>query len=224
LITGVIAPLSAECRTARALRRAGWRVVHSGVGLARAQAAAEALLAMGAQRLLVWGTAGGLVPDLRPGRVVLPELVRDAEGRSYVLDPGWREELKGTVAPALTVSNAAIVSVDSPVVTRAQRHALAESSGAAAVDMETAAVARIAQQHAVPCAAVRAIADPLELELPSVILAARGDRLLPLEIPLRLLLRPSEVPAIRDLSRAFSAARSSLESIAGDLARGIRQS
>lgn len=223
MITGVIAPLSAECRTARALRRAGWRVVHAGVGLARAQAAAEALLGMGAQRLLVWGTAGGLAPALRPGCVVLPELVRDAEGRSYVLDAEWREELKGAVAPGLTFTNAAIVSVDSPVVTRTQRHALAESSGAAAVDMETAAVARIAQQHAVPCAAVRAIADPLELELPGVILAARCDRLLPLEIPLRLLLRPNEVPAIRDLSRAFSAARSSLESIAGDLARGIRQ-
>ncbi len=206
------------------MRRAGWRVVHAGVGLARAQAAAKALLEMGAQRLLVWGTAGGLDPALRPGWVVLPEFVRDTDGRSYALDPDWRQLLKGAMAPGLAVSNASIVSVGSPVVTRAQRHALAESSGAAAVDMETAAVARIAQQHGVPCAAVRAIADPLELELPGVILAARCDRLLPLEIPLRLLLRPNEVPAIRDLSRAFSAARSSLESVAGDLAREIRQS
>ena len=222
MITGVIAPLAAECRTARALRRAGWIVMHAGVGLERAQAAAETLLANGAQRLLVWGTAGGLVPALRPGCVVLPEFVRDAEGRTYVLDPDWRDRVKSSMPPGLAASDAAIVSVDRPVVTQPQKRALAEASGAAAVDMETAAIAGLARQHGIPCAAVRVIADPLELDLPSVVLAARGDRLLPLEIPMRLLLKPNEMPAIRNLSRAFSAARRSLELTAGELARANR--
>ncbi len=123
--------------------------------------------------------------------------------------------------PGHAVSNAPIVSVDKPVVTRTQKRSLAEASAAAAVDMETAAVARLAQKRGIPCAAVRAIADPLELDLPSVVLAARGDRLLPLEIPIRLLLRPNEVSAIRNLSRAFSAARKSLESTAYELAHAI---
>ncbi len=223
MITGVIAPLAAEYRTTRALRRAGWHVVHAGVGLERAQAATERLLANGVQRLLVWGTAGGLVPALRPGCVVLPEFVRDVEGRSYVLDSAWRDWLKKSMPSGIAVSNAAIVSVDRPVVTQPLKSALAEASGAAAVDMETAAIAALARKHGIPCAAVRAVADPLELDLPGVVLAARGDRLLPLEIPMRLLLRPNEMSAIRDLSRAFSAARESLELTAGELAREIRQ-
>jgi len=223
LITGVIAPLAAEYRTARTLRRAGWRVVHAGVGLKRARIAAQTLLAEGTERLLVWGTAGGLVPDLRPGCLVLPELVRDADGHSYALDREWRESLMRAMPPGLVVSGATIASVDSPVVTRPQKQALADASGAAAVDMETAAIARLAQKLGIPCVAIRAIADPLELDLPRVVMAARSDRLLPLEIPARLLMKPREVPAIRGLARAFSAARKSLECAATEIARTVRQ-
>lgn len=223
MITGVIAPLAAEYRTTRALRRAGWRVVHAGVGLERANIAAKTLLDRGAERLLVWGTAGGLVPDLRPGCLVLPEFVRDAEGRTYTLDPDWRGTLKLALPPHAHTSNAALVSVGSPVVNQPQKRSLAQASSAAAVDMETAAIAEFAQRRGVPFAVVRAIADPLELDLPSVVMAARGDWLLPLEIPARLLLRPGEVPAIRELARAFSAARKSLESTAMEFARAIQQ-
>ena len=219
MITGVIAPLAAEYRTARVLRRAGWRVVHAGVGPERARVAAEALLAKGAERLLVWGTAGGLALDLRPGCLMVPESVRDPEGRSYKLDADWRETLLKAMPPGLAVSNATIASVDRPVVTRAQKQTLAETSGAAAVDMETAAIAGFAQEYGIPWAAVRAIVDPLELDLPSVVMAARSDRLLALEISARLIMRPREVPAIRALARAFSAARESLECVADEFAR-----
>ncbi len=223
MITGVIAPLAAEWRTARALRHAGFRVVHAGVGPGRAQAAAEALLAGGAGRLLVWGTAGGLETGLRPGCLVIPGRVVDAAGRAYGFDPAWAESVARALPPDIPTSTATLVSVDAPVATRRQKEALARTSGAAAVDMETAAIAAIAEQRGVPCIAVRAIADPLELDLPGVVLAARGDRLLPLEIPARLLLRPREVPAMRDLARAFSAARRSLASTAVELAYAIRQ-
>lgn len=223
MITGVIAPMAAEYRTARALRRAGWHVAHAGVGPERARIAADTLLAQGAERLLVWGTAGGLGPDLRPGCVVLPDLVRDAEGRSYTLDPDWRERLIRAMPQGLSISTATIASVLSPVVTRAEKQALAEASGAVAVDMETAAIASFAQRHGIPCAAVRAIADPLELDLPSVVMAARSDRLLPLEIPARLFVKPREVPAIKALARAFSAARKSLEYTANEFAGTIQQ-
>lgn len=223
MITGVIAPLAAEYRTARALRGPGCRVVHAGVGLARAQAAAEALLAAGARRLLVWGTAGALEAGLRPGCLVLPEFVRDAEGRAYPLDPDWMSTIAGAVPRGVSTSKVPVVSVGTPVVTQAQKRALARASGAGAVDMETAAIAGVAEKRGIPCAVLRAIADPLELDLPGVVLAARGDRLLPLEIPARLLLRPKETPAIRELARAFSMARKSLDSTAAELACAMRQ-
>ena len=216
MITGVIAPLAAEARTARPLRRLGWRVVHSGVGAPRARAAALALLDDGVERLLVWGTAGGLVPEMRPGTLVLPREVCDESGARYAMDEAWREAIRTRVpvpdrAPVL-------VSTRTPVVSARDKRALAQNSGAQAVDMETAAVASIAAERGVPCVVVRAIADPLELALPGVVLAARGDRLLALEIPLRLVLHPRDFPALRTLARSFGAARRSLSGTARYLA------
>lgn len=111
-----------------------------------------------------------------------------------------------------------MVSTSNPVVSMQDKRALAESSGAQAVDMEAAAVAAVAAERGVPCMVMRAIADPMELALPGVVLAARGDRLLVLEIPLRLVLRPRDLPALRALAQSFGAACRSLSSAARHLA------
>lgn len=216
MITGVIAPLAAEARSARALRGPGWRVVHSGVGERRARSAAQALLDGGAERLLVWGCAGALTPGLRPGALVLPSEVRHENGDRYPLDAAWREALRARIPAAVEAS--VLVTAAVPVATAAAKQALARRSGADAVDMEAAAVAAVAAERGVPWAVLRAIADPLELDLPGVVLAARGDRLLALEIPLRLVRHPRDLAAMRTLARHFGAARRSLEEVAGHLA------
>jgi len=219
LITGVIVPLAIEARTARPLRRDGWRIVHSGVGARRAREAALLLLAAGADRLLVWGTAGGLVPELRPGTLIIPRLVRDEAGAEYPTDNGWRETIRMRLPPAMPCVDTALVSVNTPAVDAADKHALAYRTGAEAVDMETAAVAAVAAELGVPCATLRAIADPLELALPRCVLDARCDRLLPLEIPLRLVLHPRDMPALRALAHSFGAARRSLQATARCIAQ-----
>jgi len=216
LITGVIAPLAAEARTARPLRQLGWRVVHSGVGGERARAAALSLLDGGVERLLVWGTAGGLVPDMRPGTLILPREVCDGAGARYAMDETWRDAISTRVRAPCTAP--VLATVSAPVVSTRDKRALAQRSGAEAVDMEAAVVAAVAAERGVPCVVVRAIADPLELALPGVVLAARGDRLLALEIPLRLVLHPRDLPALRALARNFGAARRSLSITARDLA------
>lgn len=219
MIAGVIAPLVVEARTARPLRHGDWRVVHSGVGAKRARAAALSLFAAGADRLLVWGTAGGLVPELRPGTLVVPRSVRDEVGTHYRTDTAWHEAIRARLPPAVPCVDTALVSVNTPVIDAADKHALAYRTGAEAVDMEAAAVTALAAELGVPCVVVRAIADPLELTLPHCVLDARCDRLLPLEIPLRLILRPHDLPAMRALARSFGAARRSLRAAAHCLAR-----
>ncbi|HYW75687.1 MAG TPA: purine phosphorylase [Gammaproteobacteria bacterium] len=220
---GVIAPMAAEYRTARILGRAGCRVLHGGVGLARAERAAEALLEAGAERLLVWGTAGGLKEYLRPGSLLLPESVKSPDGERYGLDAAWRHSLAARLPVEIPVVEAPLVSVARPVATLEAKRILARESGAVAVDMETAAVARVAARHGVPCAVIRAVADPLELPLPSVVLAARTDRLLPLEIPARLLLRPRDARSLFALGRAFADARATLSQSAVALADSLRE-
>lgn len=220
---GVIAPMAAEYRTARALGRAGWRILHGGVGLARAERAAEVLLEAGADRLLVWGSAGALEAHLRPGTLLLPESVQSEDGERYPLDAAWRHGLAARLPVEIPVVEAPLVSVAWPVATLEAKRALARKSGAAAVDMETVAVARIAARNGVACVAIRAVADPLELPIPSVVLAARGDRLLPLEIPIRLLLRPRDAKSLFALGRAFADARASLSQSAVALADSWRE-
>jgi hypothetical protein len=219
LITGVIAPLAIEARTARPLRRAGWRIAHSGVGGKQARAAALSLLAEGAERLLVWGTAGALVPELRPGTLIVPCIVRDESGTEYPTDSGWREALRARVPTTIPCRETLLVSVTAPAASAADKRALMQRTGAAAVDMEAATVAAVAAERGIPFAVLRAIADPLELTLPRIVLDARCDRLLPLEIPLRLIMHPRDLPALRALAQSFDAARYSLTSIARHLAQ-----
>ncbi len=217
LITGVIAPLAIEAHTARPLRRAGWRLAHSGVGGKQARTAALSLLAEGAERLLVWGTAGALVPELRPGTLIVPPSVCDAAGTHYSTDSTWRKAIQARVPATISYREILLVSVTAPVANAADKRALAQRFGAAAVDMEAAAVAAVAAEQDIPFAVLRAIADPLELALPRIVLDARCDRLLPLELLLRLILHPHDLPALRALAHSFGAARSSLSSMAQDL-------
>lgn len=215
---GVLAPLYLEQRTARPLARRGWRVVHCGVGGARAAAAVDALRARGARRVLLWGTAGALEPGLAPGMLVVPERVVGPRGETFAFDPGWRAELLTRLGPARHIRGGVLASVVRPVATPAEKSALAARTGAAVVDMEAAAVAAAAATAGLPCMVLRAVVDPLELVLPGVVLAAVGDRFLAPEIALRLLVRPRDLPAVLRLDRAFRPARRALADAARTLA------
>ena len=83
---------------------------------------------------------------------------------------GWRpiREL-ASVAPD-------IAGVETPLASVAAKAALYAATGAAAVDMESAAVARAAARHGLPFAILRAIADPAQRPLPlAALVAMRAD-------------------------------------------------
>lgn len=207
-----------EARTARPLRHCNARVVVSGMGAERAQATARALLDAGAGGLLVWGIAGGLEAELRPGTLLLPRRVIDAAGDAFPSEPRWREHLARHIPEGMKADDRPVVTVSHPVSGRDAKTALARQSGAVAVDLETAAVARLARERGVPFAAVRAIADPLELALPGVLRRARSGRFLALEVALRSIVRPRDWPRLAALSRATRAARLNLACLAERLA------
>jgi adenosylhomocysteine nucleosidase len=93
----------------------------------------------------------------------------DAGAFRRASDGRWRPALDAGEWPTVD-----IVGVDAPVADAAAKAALFVSSGAAAVDMESAIVARFAQRHRIPFAAVRVIADPADRFLPSSALKALG--------------------------------------------------
>lgn len=217
-LTGVVAALPAEARTAQALQRIGWRVRVAGPGPDRARAAAEALLDAGVERLLVWGTAGGLQPDLRPGALVVASEVMDAEGTRFPVFGQWQQQLLASAASGVKPSTGALVSLARPVTDRRAKAALAAQTGAVAVDMETVAIARLALARGLPFALLRAIVDPLEQALPSAVSAARPGPHFALRVALRLAARPRDWPRVVALEQNMRAAKASLAAAARRLA------
>jgi len=140
----------------------------TGVGIANAHEAAERLLEHATPALVLSaGCAGAAHPDLRTGDLVLPDEIRSetptdrfltSEKERSELERLIREEdLPYRVGPLTTLWNIAGKSAKEEI----------GSKGAACVDMETAAVAAVAEKAGIPLVSLRVIFDPLEEEFPS---------------------------------------------------------
>jgi adenosylhomocysteine nucleosidase len=152
--------------TARQGTLAGRRVVIvlSGPGRAKAARATEALLAGHHPRWVVSaGLAGGLDPDLKRRDVVLADSVRLLDGEAIAL--AALPELDQW-ADAEGIRRGALLTVDHVVRHADKKQSLGRQTGAAAVDMESYAVAEVCRRQGVPILAVRAIVDAAGDELP----------------------------------------------------------
>lgn len=122
----------------------------------------ERALVDGARGLISFGIAGALQPGLKPGMCVVGTAVL-SEGQKFDVDGAWTDRLSAALPKARreTVfgSSRAVGEVDA-------KTALYRATGAAAVDMESHVVARIATAHGLPFAILRVIADSAEQRLP----------------------------------------------------------
>lgn len=182
----VIAGLAAEARVARAPG------VTTLVGAGRADRLAaklETAIAGGARRLLSFGVAGALAPHLQPGDLIIGRSLIDGARRTPC-DPAWSAAMLKRLrhsAPslprfarndglAIRAFFADVAGVDAPVADPIAKAALHAATGAAAVDMESAVVARAAERHRLPFAILRAVADPAHRALPpAALVAMRAD-------------------------------------------------
>jgi adenosylhomocysteine nucleosidase len=124
-----------------------------------------ATVAAGAARqgyrgIISFGVAGGLASNLRPGDWVVASAVLESQ-TVRATDAAWSGKLLDVIAGA---SYAPIVGVDSPIAEPAMKRELHRMTGAAAVDMESHVVARLAAAHGLAFAAVRVIVDPADRE------------------------------------------------------------
>jgi adenosylhomocysteine nucleosidase len=191
---GIVVGMEAEARIAR---RFGFPVVTPG--------GAKALLADGVDGLISFGIAGGLVPGLKPGTLVAATEVVTEDGRRH---------------PATDISASVTGSIRAPIfgsrviVSRAEaKQELYHRTGAVAVDLESAEVARLCADAGVPLAVIRAIGDPAERDLPPAALVGLGvDGSVDLRAVLTSVLRsPGQIPALMsvalDTRRALAALR-----------------
>jgi adenosylhomocysteine nucleosidase len=134
-------------------------VACAGMGAHRASLAIEAALAVGpASELVSVGWAGACIHRLHVGDLVHPDIVVDAKtGERYFPN---KERGKNDGLEIL-------VTVETPSGVAAKER-LGVSYYATAVDMEAAAVARIARAHDLPFSAIKAISDEASFELPEM--------------------------------------------------------
>lgn len=227
--TGFVVGLASEARIlTRALEShdpgAARRVAVAAADERRAGELARQLLAEGAEALVSFGMAGGLDPALRPGDLVLPEAVRLPDGSLIATAPAWRARWM-TLARELGLrcAGGGLTGSPQPVLGIVEKRRLRERAGAAAVDMESHAVAAVAARAAVPFIAVRAIADPAGRALPQAVVGSIGPDGRPRigRLAGRLCLRPWEVSRLLRVSRDAAAALRSLGRLAGALGPAV---
>ena len=190
-----------------------------GIGSESATRGAEQLVARGVRGLVSFGTAGGLAPGLAPGAVLLPGRVETADGVLCTHEE-WRIHVRDRLTAAgLNMAFGNMTEADTVIATPGRKAALGALRNAAAVDMESAAVLRVATRHGLPALVLRVILDPLEMEVPAFVLRQSdnyGRTNLP-GVVLELLRVPARLPALLQVNRAFRAAARSMRSIGRNL-------
>jgi len=139
----------------------------AGASATRAREAAQALVSSGCKGLVSFGLSGALDPQHVPGDVLLPDAVLNPQGQRFVTHAPWRNSLEQALSVTMPVSSGSISGSDTPLLTVEQKIASRLSSGAAAVDMESHAIAEVAARHGLPFVALRVIADSHQLEIPA---------------------------------------------------------
>src|ERR1700741_5397394 len=103
--------------------------------------------------------AGRLVPALLTGTLLLPSEVVSPEGEVFPTTRDWRERLCTALAASRPVCVGRLLTCREPIGPPADKAIAFRQTAAAAVDMESFAVAEVAARGGLPFIAVRAIVD-----------------------------------------------------------------
>ncbi len=183
----------------------------SGTGPEAAKKAAMLLVSKGATSLVSWGCAGALTERLVPGDLLLPQAVMGEDGQILYTDSVCRNRLV-QMLPARLKTHAGMFVESSRVVTHpGEKIILAKIAGAVAVDMESAAIGRIAQDKGIPFIIIRTVADTARDVLPEALASAVNNQgKIRMPFLLKTLLRHPGLclPLIRQGLHFYAAARS----------------
>jgi len=140
-------------------------LVQTGIGGHRAETAVKYVLDhYPVKVILSLGFAGGLVPGLKTGELLICKSL--VHGESPVMEStSTLVELGKRIAKP---SEVCLVTVSRPAIERQQKEELAQKYSAQAVDMESYWIAAEAGRRGIPCLVVRAISDPVDSDLPDL--------------------------------------------------------
>jgi uridine phosphorylase len=191
-------------------RFAGGALEIVAVGVGAGHLAAR--LAGAAPSLLVSaGLCGALAPELPVGALVVPEAVLGPDGRRHATAEVAGLRRHGTLVTAERVLESA-----------AAKSRLWLSTGALAVDLESAAVLDWAAGRALPATVVRGVSDPAARGVPADLARAVHDgRVRPMRAVGAVLARPGALADAMALRAGTAAALRTVAGALGTLARGL---
>ncbi|MDT8425062.1 MAG: phosphorylase [Methyloprofundus sp.] len=228
MITGILVALPEELHTLTKIKikqgeciavAENTIVTLSGSGSENAQIAAQTLITKGATQLISWGCAGALAPHLKAGDLIIPEHILTQDNNLITTHTEWSNPIAERLKNSLKYYTGTLLESDSVVALADAKNELYQTSRALAVDMESGAVARTAEQAQIPFIALRSIVDPANLDLPQAINHAMTKHGL-ISIPkllLYLCTHPNEIPRLIQLGLNFNAASKTLKHIAHQL-------
>jgi adenosylhomocysteine nucleosidase len=228
VITGIVVALPEELTTLTSKKLAKGcvetladktLVICSGAGADNARAASELLIKHGANRLISWGCAAALDSALEPGNLILANQCVDVGQAVVAFDTDWLKHVHSILPKSASVRIGSLVDSKYIVAACADKAQIAKSTGAIALDMETVTIAKIAQAYGLDFLCVRAIADPLSMDLPKAVSHALNDQgeVVLGKLLLFLLLHPAELPGLIRLGLHFHAAKKTLKLVAKQL-------
>jgi len=144
-------------------------LIRSGVGEQHVLHAAKVILRQQIEALISWGTCVSLVPELKTGDLILPSEVLDHNGRIYPTDRYLYGRLKSHMTAEHPINEGNLHGVSHIIADPAQKLLLARTTGAIAADMESHILARIACDHQLAFAAIRAVSDTTTMQIPDAI-------------------------------------------------------
>ncbi|MGZ5050570.1 MAG: phosphorylase family protein [Methylobacter sp.] len=191
-------------------------LAYSGAGAVNARAASEALIEQGACRLISWGCAAALSANLKPGDLVLANTLIDTDSAQLDTHPEWIEASQNLLPDSIKIHIGSLAESHGIVSSSTNKKQLHAGTGAIALDMESIAVAKVAKLYNLPFLTVRAIADPVDMDLPKAInhsLNDEGDVVLG-KLLSYIALHPAELPGLIKLGLHFNAAKKTLKLVA----------
>jgi len=224
---GIVVALPQELKTLGVKESETQSVLHrsenilvclSGTGPENAAKAAEKLIEKDVDIIISWGTAAALHHDIDPGSIALPRKIISGKEEVIEVDDTLRKKIADRLGLNGFLISSSLCETETLLTNSKEKFTLARNNNAAIADMESAAVARIAEKHNISFLAIRAVSDSVELAIPGSVRKNIANGSVNISgIINQTLLNPGDwIPMIK-LYMSFKKARKSLNQTAETL-------
>lgn len=219
---GIITALPQEARTLTSGRLSCKQIMRlkdriylfiGGMGSENSHQAATTLIKHGATFLISWGTAGALNPILQAGDLIIPTQIKTNKPNTlFTVDITHQAQLITQLPSSLSISQQAVLHSNSMVAAVTDKQQLYQQHQAAAIDMESYAIATAAHNANLAFLAIRAIIDPADMCLPHAATRAYdlSGKLRPFSLINQLIQYPREWPLLAHLAKNLKKAQATL--------------